>query len=122
MKTSQYGVHRNHCCVLHGCKYNDVDCPVVNRLIDQEYICEDCEAHGIKNVDSLKKILSTIIYNDDITQNQFYQLQVIANAFNDIYFKAVETSDALGYFNAALLGRQVVDYLCKHGIIKDREK
>ena len=23
------GVHQTHCCVVHGCKYGDEDCPVV---------------------------------------------------------------------------------------------
>ena len=30
MNISKYGVHRTHCCILHGCKYGDDDCPVVS--------------------------------------------------------------------------------------------
>lgn len=36
------GVHINHCCVLHGCKYGDENCPVVGRQVEQEYLCEQC--------------------------------------------------------------------------------
>ena len=36
------GVHRTHCCVLHGCKYGDEDCPVWNKKIKQDYPCEEC--------------------------------------------------------------------------------
>lgn len=36
------GVHAAHCCKWHGCKYGDLDCPVVNGEIEQEYLCEDC--------------------------------------------------------------------------------
>lgn len=39
---SHDGVHATHCCVEHGCKYCDEDCPVVTRQIKQEYPCEDC--------------------------------------------------------------------------------
>lgn len=36
------GVHRTHCCVLHGCKYGDDNCPVCLGHIEQKYLCEDC--------------------------------------------------------------------------------
>lgn len=39
---SNIGVHQNHCCVVHGCKYGDEDCPVVSRDVVQSYSCEDC--------------------------------------------------------------------------------
>jgi hypothetical protein len=42
MDPSKYGVHRTHCCVIHGCKYGYEDCPVVNEVITQEYPCEYC--------------------------------------------------------------------------------
>lgn len=37
------GVHASHCCVRHGCKYGDEDCPVVIGKVAQMYDCEDCE-------------------------------------------------------------------------------
>lgn len=38
-------VHTTHCCVYHGCKYGDEDCPVVNRIQPQKYCCEDCASY-----------------------------------------------------------------------------
>lgn len=37
------GVHTRHCCVFHGCKYGDADCPVWLGTHEQESPCEDCE-------------------------------------------------------------------------------
>ena len=36
------GVHLTHCCVVHGCKYGDDDCPVAEGINQQEYPCELC--------------------------------------------------------------------------------
>lgn len=35
-------VHTEHCCVFHGCKYGDEDCPVYLGLKKQSYPCEFC--------------------------------------------------------------------------------
>lgn len=45
------GVHASHCCAIHGCKYGQEDCPVVNKRIEQEYLCEECSYDGIKKDD-----------------------------------------------------------------------
>lgn len=39
---SSIGVHANHCCVLHGCKYGDGDCPVEDEVVQQQVPCEFC--------------------------------------------------------------------------------
>lgn len=44
------GVHVNHCCVIHGCKYGDSDCPVKNGNIPQMYLCESCTNDGIESL------------------------------------------------------------------------
>jgi len=36
------GVHINHCCIIHGCKYGDEDCPVAYGTAKQAYPCWDC--------------------------------------------------------------------------------
>lgn len=36
------GVHVEHCCAKHGCKYGDWHCPVVEGAVLQAYKCEDC--------------------------------------------------------------------------------
>ena len=35
-------VHKTHCCLKHGCKYGEDDCPVASGEIDQLYDCEEC--------------------------------------------------------------------------------
>ncbi|MEO6301870.1 MAG: hypothetical protein ABIP51_01740, partial [Bacteroidia bacterium] len=40
---NEWPVHEAHCCLYSGCKYGDQDCPVVLELIEQKYICEDCD-------------------------------------------------------------------------------
>jgi hypothetical protein len=39
-----WGVHRTHCCLEHGCKYWDRNCPVITGQIKQDYECEDCKS------------------------------------------------------------------------------
>lgn len=51
MDKSKWGVHESHCCVAHGCKYGDPDCPVVNKQTKQQYLCEECDFEGIKTVE-----------------------------------------------------------------------
>jgi hypothetical protein len=36
------GVHQTHCCLRHGCKYGDEDCPVESNHVHQTYPCEEC--------------------------------------------------------------------------------
>jgi hypothetical protein len=37
------GTHTSHCCIRHGCKYGDPQCPVKTGEATQEYDCEGCE-------------------------------------------------------------------------------
>lgn len=49
-----YGTHISHCCIKHGCKYGEDDeCPVVNGIEIQKYICMDCDNEGIKKVEDI---------------------------------------------------------------------
>lgn len=43
MPKKQWGVHVNHCCAKHGCKYGDTNCPVVLYQVKQKFPCEECE-------------------------------------------------------------------------------
>jgi hypothetical protein len=36
-------VHTEHCCVIHGCKYGNEECPVVLGISTQSYMCEECQ-------------------------------------------------------------------------------
>lgn len=49
------GVHKAHCCSIHGCKYaydqeQENACPVANGTIQQDYPCEHCDfqAEGLR--------------------------------------------------------------------------
>ena len=44
---TDYKIHVGHCCVAHGCKYGDKNCPVVNKKLFQRYVCEQCAEDGI---------------------------------------------------------------------------
>lgn len=35
-------VHTSHCCIVHGCKYQDSDCTVTTGTEPQQYDCEYC--------------------------------------------------------------------------------
>jgi hypothetical protein len=37
------GVHVGHCCLEHGCKYGDKNCPVANGRLAAEFPCEQCD-------------------------------------------------------------------------------
>lgn len=50
IEKDKWGVHESHCCVLHGCKFSNDDCPVEARQTTQDTICEDCEDDGIKTI------------------------------------------------------------------------
>ena len=34
--------HDTHCCIEHGCKYGDDNCPIYLGIRKQLYSCEDC--------------------------------------------------------------------------------
>jgi hypothetical protein len=34
--------HDTHCCIEHGCKYGDEDCPIENAVRKQQCFCESC--------------------------------------------------------------------------------
>jgi hypothetical protein len=36
------GVHATHCCPNCGCKYGDPNCPVLTKLVEPVYKCEEC--------------------------------------------------------------------------------
>lgn len=52
-EVAHVGVHRTHCCIMHGCKYGDENCPVTDGEIRQEFPCEECDREHIKSVDDL---------------------------------------------------------------------
>jgi hypothetical protein len=59
-------VHTEHCCILHGCKYGNIDneCTVAEGLKDQSDACEDCDWDGLKTVEEVKRSVSYSLEND----------------------------------------------------------
>jgi len=51
--------HIKNCCVLHGCSFNEIDCPVANHKATQEDICEKCKTAGIKNLEQVREELDS---------------------------------------------------------------
>jgi hypothetical protein len=45
----KWGVHETHCCLEHGCKYGDRNCPVATGQIKQAYLCESCGYDEFEN-------------------------------------------------------------------------
>lgn len=41
-KSYEECVHTEHCCIFHGCKYWNKDCPVTEGTKPQSYPCETC--------------------------------------------------------------------------------
>lgn len=71
------GVHRDHCCIVHGCSYGDPDCPVALGKIDQTSLCQDCPCdqdgsfYGQDNPgDCLKRI-----FNDMVSEGAVYRFE-----------------------------------------------
>lgn len=41
--TPAQDVHATHCCVQHGCAYENDSCPVISGTVVQSYACEFCQ-------------------------------------------------------------------------------
>ena len=56
------GVHTVHCCKKHGCKYYEVDCPVVTGKVEQRYPCEECIEETVEKnlVENYHELLSEV--------------------------------------------------------------
>jgi hypothetical protein len=72
------GVHTSHCCLQHGCKYGDDDCPVASGGHKQEYPCETCgmmeRGHYEVSLDEEGlKILKQVV---ELTGEQFLEVQL----------------------------------------------
>jgi hypothetical protein len=92
------GVHIEHCCRLHGCKYGDCNCPVVLGKIRQDYLCEWCEFDGVHTHGDLA---SEILY-----RNKGEVKKDIAYLFNCIR-RSVEGDD--------IDLDKVIEIMTKHG-------
>jgi len=79
----QWGVHSTHCCVTHGCKYGDSDCPVVTNDVIQKYTCEDCQ-EDYKEPFSEKMLNSIIPTLEDMIEKQKEHIAFLEQSNNRV--------------------------------------
>lgn len=62
LKKPTKDVHTEHCCILHGCKYGNMnkECTVVEKRAPQSYCCESCEMDGIHDMHDLERVRTGI--------------------------------------------------------------
>lgn len=95
------GVHRTHCCIHHGCKYNDDDCPVEKFRIPQDYICETCAEYGftLQDVRDTYETCNGLKQNDNTKAlvKSFCRLLVETDKHMDMRRSEIKSlSDVLG--------------------------
>lgn len=83
MSDAEYGSHLNHCCIKHGCKYGDENCPVVLGRDKQIYSCEECDEEYLdKHVfKDTSKIHKNKIINEDMLEA--IKVQFLKQIFED---------------------------------------
>jgi len=69
---------------------------------------------ALTNLD--KSILTKVSFNKPTDGDH---LQMLSNEFNKDYLIATKTSNSDKYFRAALMGRQIINELCKRNLIQD---
>lgn len=70
------GVHQTHCCIIHGCKYGDEDCPVELGLLTQESPCEHCDGKNPHEVLALCRISDNLkTQSNDCTSLPMFVVQ-----------------------------------------------
>lgn len=85
MDKKNWGVHITHCCLKHGCKYNDKDCPVINSDVEQKYLCEYCDFDGIYSLDELHE-LSFLTREALLNKDETEKIPVSTNMLRALIF------------------------------------
>lgn len=115
-----HNVHTAHCCLEHGCKYNDPDCPVETGKQKQEGSCETCGliAEGYFS-DNLDEDTSIGLDDDfpgpdpvDPVERIITARRLLKEALGVIVLDATSTSELLG------LHTELTSYLEAMGIVK----
>jgi len=78
LEVSNVEVHASHCCLRHGCKYGDENCPVENGRVVQEYPCEQCSYEKEEEDEKDKRITEL-------------ETQIAKNALRDAVVDAAQT-------------------------------
>lgn len=129
MDKFQYGVHQAHCCVQHGCKYGDKDCPVVKKEIKQDYLCEFCKEDGIISTNELLQAglleqaieISVKAHKGQVDKGGepyiLHPLRVMINQVDDVrkivavLHDVVEDSDITLHYLSLIFNKEIIDAL-----------
>lgn len=68
--------HQNNCCVKHGCRYGDFDCPVYYGDVKKIGICYGCEKLSNEHLCYEINDGQTQFFFDNITQYRAYLTKV----------------------------------------------
>ena len=77
MTNVEYKSHLNHCCIHHGCKYGDENCPVVLGRNKQSYPCGGCGSYINNFPDGVGMCESTTQPIKSINENMLEAIKVI---------------------------------------------
>lgn len=69
MEEREILVHQGHCCLAHGCKYGDKDCPVVLGKVVQSYPCEVCGDIKVEDIPKLEEF-TDLVYNKERSNDE----------------------------------------------------
>ena len=105
------GVHRTHCCKLHGCKYGDENCPVADGTIMQDYPCERCGMDD--NIHSITELEQVIEIRSLTVQERKKAIQIgidgiidLQNALSVIGGKSYKRLEAMKHFLERLISEE----------------
>lgn len=93
VRPDNWGVHRTHCCVYHGCKYGDEDCPVATKKITQWYPCESCaEGPADHQIDTFRISPASLQKEVEETFTKAFGRTPLRQRIEDIFKEALELS------------------------------
>lgn len=116
MDTSRWGVHETHCCVIHGCKYGDEDCPVERVETKQEYPCEYCGEYPYENELVVRSKFGIVYDARKANQDGEGKVRVSVDVIDVILNHLLEEEDGLDEFD---YGYPSADYFAARSRLVD---
>ena len=109
-------VHTSHCCLEHGCKYSDPNCPVAKGEQKQEFPCETCGLTAEGYFDQGDQAEADGVDYDQMDSNPveriFTARRLLKEALGVIVLDPTSTSELLG------LHTELTAYLLAMDVIK----
>lgn len=105
---AEKNVHTEHCCLEHGCKYNDLNCPVATGKQKQSHPCEMCGLESEGYFDDMMveghRDLDDEVHRDPLDDEESYPdsekityaRRLLKEALRTIVLDSSVTSDLLG--------------------------